>query len=218
MYPTRIRVLQVEKQFSLLDSVMEPDTISKNGASLKSQMSKREKIKKHIFSRLVVVALMVLASLVMVSCGSSDRSNIKMTITDELVRIGLEGTGEISIDWGDGKREVFVLPLVRHFHEYSRSSKYTIKIFGENITELDCQRVGQKGNAITSIDVSGATELKKLLCYGNQLSADALNSLFGTLHNDGGKIGISSNPGSLTCDDNIAESKGWYVENRDKLR
>jgi len=207
----------MEHHLSSLDSVMEPETISKNGASLKSQMSKRNKMKKQIFSYLIVASLLVSATIVMVSCGSIGKSNIKITLTDELVRFTLDGTGEVSIDWGDGQKETFVLPLIRHYHQYSGSSKYTIKIFGENITELDCQRVGE-GNAITSIDVSGATELNRLLCYGNQLSADALNSLFGTLHNNGGKIGISRNPGSLTCDDSIAENKGWSVENRDKLR
>ena len=207
----------MEQQFSSLDRVMEPETILKNRASLKSQMSKRKNIKKQIFSYLAITTLIVSATLVMASCGSGGKANIKMTLTDQLIRISLDGTGEVSIDWGDGKRETFVLPLTRHFHEYVRSSKYTIKIFGDNITELDCQRVSE-GNAITSLDVSGATALRKIFCYNNQLSADALNALFATLHDNGGKIGISGNPGSRTCNEAIALIKEWYVENRDKSR
>jgi hypothetical protein len=51
----------------------------------------------------------------------------------------------------------------------------------------------------------------------NQLTATALNALFGTLHSNTisgeNKIYIGNNPGTATCDRTIATAKGWTVNN-----
>ena len=76
-------------------------------------------------------------------------------------------------------------------------------------------------NKLTSLDVSNNAKLGHLDCRHNNLSADALNSLFETLHyNDltntkaypAKRILIYGNPGANTCNTSIAEDKGWTVD------
>jgi hypothetical protein len=54
-----------------------------------------------------------------------------------------------------------------------------------------------------------------LRCSNNQLTAAALNALFGSLPIKtsayGGQISISGNPGADACNKSIAENKGWRV-------
>ena len=76
---------------------------------------------------------------------------------------------------------------------------------------LECHQ-----NQLTSLDMSHNTALVSLGCSFNQLSAEALNALFRTLHdnniNNGHKgISIQNNPGTSTCDRSIATDKGWIV-------
>jgi len=70
-------------------------------------------------------------------------------------------------------------------------------------------------NKLTALDMSKNTALEILVCNNNQLTATALNNLFGTLHGNTisgeRRIFIGSNPGRDTCDQSIAENKGWYV-------
>ena len=82
------------------------------------------------------------------------------------------------------------------------------------------------GNQLNELDVSKNTALIYLWCGNNQLTADALNHIFDTLHDnvvtvvhvDEGEqiatktIHISNNPGTADCDRSIAERKGWAVE------
>jgi hypothetical protein len=66
------------------------------------------------------------------------------------------------------------------------------------------------------LDVSKNTALTYLSCYNDQLTAGALNNLFGSLpvrtSFDGAYIAIFGNPGASTCDRSIAEAKGWSVQ------
>ncbi|MCL2063441.1 MAG: hypothetical protein FWG98_03585 [Candidatus Cloacimonetes bacterium] len=79
------------------------------------------------------------------------------------------------------------------------------------LISLDCGY-----NQLTELDVSRNIALNDELHFSyNQLTADALNALFSTLHsNDFTKkeIHIGGNPGSADCDPSIAEAKGWTVE------
>jgi len=62
--------------------------------------------------------------------------------------------------------------------------------------------------------VSANLVLERLNCSGNQLSDKDLNEMFATLPPPVGLIGkiqFSDNPGTDTCDKNIAENKGWWV-------
>jgi len=67
------------------------------------------------------------------------------------------------------------------------------------------------------LDLSSNTFLKWVSCENNLLSTGALNDLFQTLHSNNtlfsrGFINISNNPGSGTCDRNIATGKWWIVQ------
>ena len=74
------------------------------------------------------------------------------------------------------------------------------------------------GNQLTSLDVTENTVLIELYCSNNQLSTDALNTLFNTINSNSNNlsnkyISIEKNPGTDACDRNIAVSKGWIFVN-----
>jgi hypothetical protein len=52
-----------------------------------------------------------------------------------------------------------------------------------------------------------------LSCHKNEIGAAALNTLFGSLHGNGGEIICWGNPGAAECDTSIATAKGWKVSN-----
>ena len=79
------------------------------------------------------------------------------------------------------------------------------------LTTLECSN-----NQLTNLDMTNNTALSNLNCAFNLLSTDALNVLFGTLHNDYFGIGnktiyIGNNPGTAQCDQSIATSSFWVV-------
>jgi len=72
-------------------------------------------------------------------------------------------------------------------------------------------------NYLTGLDVSKNIALIELTCYNNNLSIEALNALFGSLHSitimDVEKVVyIANNPGTDECDKNIAIANGWKVD------
>jgi len=71
------------------------------------------------------------------------------------------------------------------------------------------------GNKITSLDLSKNPELIEAYCTINEMSADALNALLKSLHDNDVNakkiIAIADNPGTHDCDKSIAEKKGWIV-------
>ena len=90
------------------------------------------------------------------------------------------------------------------------------------LTNLDVSKnialtiLNSRINELESLDVSKNIALKEVDCGINRLTAEALNALFGTLHNNsitGGKsINIGGNPGTSKCDRKIATNKGWTVK------
>ena len=94
-----------------------------------------------------------------------------MTMTTAMkgyVSIALKGTGEATIDWGDGTpKKTFTLTksAKEYRHKYSGKTANTITIVGENITFLTCAN-----NELTSLDVSNNTALTFLTCIGNKLT------------------------------------------------
>ncbi|MGP1437503.1 MAG: hypothetical protein ACTTKH_00355 [Treponema sp.] len=56
---------------------------------------------------------------------------------------------------------------------YAKDTRVVLK---GNITGLYC-----RNNQLTALDVQGLTNLQKLECYGNQLTADAFKKLFNDL-------------------------------------
>jgi Leucine-rich repeat (LRR) protein len=79
----------------------------------------------------------------------------------------LDGTGSITINWGDGTQNATgtLSGSQTYTHSYSGSGARNITITG-TITYLDCS-----GNQLTSLDVSGATSLTGLNCSGNPLTS-----------------------------------------------
>ena len=123
---------------------------------------------------------------------------------------------DVSIDWGDGAGIEKYFPKsngelwVSASHAYSNSSIRTITINGSSMLRLECNDL-----SLTSLDVSNNTKLISIHCQNNQLSAAALNALFGTLPS--GIEGVSKivyiygNPGTDSCEKGIALHRGWLV-------
>ena len=78
------------------------------------------------------------------------------------------------------------------------------------ITVLGCSN-----NQLTKLDLSANKALRLLDYRSNNLSTDALNALFETLHNNTFEyektVYIANNPGTEDCNKSIAEEKGWTV-------
>jgi len=122
-----------------------------------------------------------------ISIDASKR--MTMTTVASEVTLCIGGTGQVSIDWGDGTPiETYGGDGYTTFnYSYSSTSTRTITITGENITSLIC-----RGNQLTSIDVSKNTVLTELTCSNNLLES----------------IDVSKNTAltSLECSYNILES------------
>ena len=138
-----------------------------------------------------------------------------MTLTTNAgkVRFDLTGSGNVVIDWGDGAKletgKIAERDETFFKREYCDDKTRTITITGEHITCLDCSR-----NKLTALNTNKNPTLGLLFCNGNQLTAEAINNLFNTLHDKDLKktVYVSNNPGSAACDPRIAEAKGWIVQ------
>ena len=94
-----------------------------------------------------------------------------------------------------------------------------LRFYENNLTTLDVSQntalisLDFNNNRINELDLSHNIALTEVHCIGNQFSAEALNELFTTLHNNDFEkfIRIIRNPGSADCDPGIAEAKGWRV-------
>ena len=142
---------------------------------------------KRLFFTVATIA--VLAALT--SCGNSGiiGNSISVTLTNNKATIGMVGTGEATIDWGNGKSEIVTLSekWAAFSHSYSASAKYTITVTGESITGFGCSDnqissvdisnypaltiFGCYNNEITGLDVSKNIALKELHCHNNQLTS-----------------------------------------------
>jgi len=93
-----------------------------------------------------------------------------MTTDDIFARITMAGTGEITIDWGDGSKieknkiseDAFYYDRQTYEHAYSdKSDHHTITVTGENITHFS-----SVNTRLTSLDVSKNIVLTYLRCSG----------------------------------------------------
>ena len=70
-------------------------------------------------------------------------------------------------------------------------------------------------NLLTKLDVSSSIRLVDLDCEDNKFTAESLNAMFETLHNNptqsAKEVYIALNPGVDDCEKSIAETKGWKV-------
>jgi len=99
------------------------------------------------------------------SIGGGGSGTITMKTKIDYIRLTFEGEGDISIDWGDGKKETKDIDDWID-HNYDENSEHTITITGKNITYLGCLE-----QQITSLDVSKHTKLIALNCYKNELTS-----------------------------------------------
>ena len=97
---------------------------------------------------------------------------ITMTTRASKVAFYVAGTGDISIEWGDGKRSSMNDGLYNEIsqwfwfsHDYSGITAHNIVITG-NVTLLYCQH-----NQLTALDVSKSTAIIELRCSNNQLTS-----------------------------------------------
>ena len=93
----------------------------------------------------------------------------------------------------------------------SRTPLTTFDLSANTALELVSFRWGK----LQSLDLSANTALKNISIDENELTAEALNNIFRTLHtNDIEKknVLIARNPGTNDCDPGIATKKGWIVK------
>jgi len=81
---------------------------------------------------------------------------------------------------------------------------------------IDLETFTVVSNKIAHLDFSKNTKLNKLNCSSNNLTTQALNTLFESLnsivaHGETKELCIIDNPGTINCDRNIAEIKGWSL-------
>jgi hypothetical protein len=111
----------------------------------------------------VILAAVLAAALS--ACGGGNKMN--MTTAQDKVEIKMAGSGEVTIDWGDGNEDKGSLKdiLVPFSHVYSSASLHTITVSGDSIKYLDCSE-----NQITGLNVSKNIALTRLMCEKNQLT------------------------------------------------
>ena len=118
------------------------------------------------------------------SSPDSGLPGITMTIKSDYVKFEMKGSGNYTIDWGDGQGEKpgsfdNTGGEASPFKRYSNATNRTIRIVGDNITYFEC-----KDNQLESLDVSGLTTLVELNCGSNKLESlnvsgcTALQSLY----------------------------------------
>ena len=99
--------------------------------------------------------------------GASAKGEIVMKTEADKITLALSGAGNVTIDWGEGRRQTYEIEDETEIkHQYSSKAARTITITGENIIELDCWN-----NQLTSLDVSKCISLKTLNCWSNQLTS-----------------------------------------------
>jgi len=151
------------------------------------------------------------------------------------ITFAVSNSDVVSIDWGDGtpKKEVPGLLDINYYamygHLYPDSIEYKITLAGNivalncfigNVTSLNLSKNPQlrtlicSDKLLTSLDVSKNLALTYIDCRNNQLSADALNNFFYTLHSNPEYkvIYIKDNPGTSDCNLQIAMDKGWMIQ------
>ena len=121
--------------------------------------------------------LILFLAVALLMSGCKKENYVENSITMTTVKSGevvfyMEGSGSVTIDWGDGSEiETHTLsayddyyPSDLYRHTYNETTDRTITITGGNITHLDCA-----DNQLTNLDVSDYTTLVELFCHDNQL-------------------------------------------------
>jgi len=125
-----------------------------------------------------IIIASIFLSAVVTSCEKEKDVEKVMTMTSSIsgeVTISLAGTGSATIDWGDGSTSdtqdllstaSTLYTSIVFEHNYSETNTRKIRIYGDNITGLNCAAL-----QLTNLDVSRNTVLKRLCCSNNQLTS-----------------------------------------------
>ena len=105
----------------------------------------------------------------------------------------------------------------------SNSALIGLDCFDNELSILDVSKnteiiaLNCNNNQLTKLDLSNNSKMVGMSCNNNKLTSEALNVMFGTLHNNIHPqwpvkiIHIGGNPGTDHCEISIAENKGWLV-------
>ena len=93
----------------------------------------------------------------------------------------------------------------------SNNQLISLEIESRNLCLFDCSN-----NLLTSIEIESRLHsvnryLRMFHCNNNQLTTDTLNSIFEALPIQNGYIAIGGNPGTSTCNKDVAVNKRWRV-------
>ena len=157
------------------------------------------------FNRLSALDVSQNTALMRLSCSSNLFTELDLSQNTALTHLRCEHGLSVALTKLDVSKNTALKELICYYHELTEldvSQNTALKV-------LDCRY-----NELTYLDLSQNTELEELLCDNNQLTAEALNALFTTLHDNNFRkiIYIDNNPGAANCDPSIAERKGWIVE------
>ena len=161
----------------VLTAIIEPDDVTSRTLLWTSSDDEIASVNNGIVNAIAAGEAVISVSTVdgskTASCNVTVNREPKMTMTvDEsagTVKIGIEGSETVSVDWGDGKSSTFKITTGwKHIeHTYSASSdSRTITITGARIETLACGN-----NQLLDLDVSENTKLSGLSCYNNNLSS-----------------------------------------------
>ena len=129
------------------------------------------------FSTILAMTAVLAVVLPLKACAKEPEPTgiITMTAKASEVSFTVAGTGDITIDWGDGKKSNLndatfhpSFDKTSGYFEFSQSISGTAShniVINGNVTELYCQNIG-----LTTLDVSRNTTLTHLNCSGNQLT------------------------------------------------
>ena len=148
-----------------------------------------------------------------------------MTIRgDSITHFGCAGNGLTKLDVSKNPALIVLLcgyNPIEHLDVKNNIALVSLLCYRNQLTDLDVSNnpelvmLNCLDNQITKLDVSKNIKLYSLSCPYNYLTTEALNTMFGTLHNFTygrvKEVDISGNPGMDDCDKNIAENKGWGV-------
>ena len=156
-------------------------------------------MKKLFFYTITIITLLTVAD-----CKRNKKENnpiepqmILNINPKEKVEISLKGSGNATIDWGDGKIDNITLiddslnTIPHYTHQYSNKFTRTITITGGKIRVLFCPDIQLKqldikentvmeelwcyNNQLANLDVSKSVALKGLYCYNNKLTTLNVN-------------------------------------------
>ena len=166
------------------------------------------------------------AKLTSLDCsGNQSLTTLNLTGCDNLVSIDISNTGLSAFDFAT----ISSLRSIKCGH----TTMATLDVSGNpNLNQLSCTHLGLTSldistasgltdidcshNNLTTLDVSNNSFLRKVAINDNQFDKTALDAIFTALPaalpaQNPPAIKITDNPGTATCDKQIATNKYWFV-------